>query len=44
MKKEILREQISQEGEELAKQLEAGFGKAAELIQQELSELVTHWK
>ncbi|VBB35476.1 unnamed protein product, partial [Acanthocheilonema viteae] len=35
---------MSQQGEEFAEQLEAGFGKATELIQEELSELVTHWK
>ncbi|VDM94746.1 unnamed protein product, partial [Onchocerca ochengi] len=44
LRNEILWEQISQEGEELAEQLEAGFGKATELIQEELSELVIHWK
>uniref|UniRef100_A0A8R1TKG7 DUF5641 domain-containing protein n=1 Tax=Onchocerca volvulus TaxID=6282 RepID=A0A8R1TKG7_ONCVO len=40
-KKEILWEQISQQEEELAEQLEAEFGEATESIQEELSELVT---
>ncbi|VDM92165.1 unnamed protein product [Onchocerca ochengi] len=36
LRNEILWEQISQRGEELAEQLKAGFGKATELIQEEL--------
>ncbi|VDM99049.1 unnamed protein product, partial [Onchocerca ochengi] len=34
VEKEIPWEQISQQGEELAEKLEAGFGKATELIQE----------
>ncbi|VDK89247.1 unnamed protein product, partial [Onchocerca ochengi] len=44
LRNEILWEQISQEGEELAEQLEAKLGKATEMIQEELSQLVIHWK
>ncbi|VDN08005.1 unnamed protein product, partial [Onchocerca ochengi] len=43
LEKEILWEQISQQGGELAEQLETEVGKATELIKEELSEFVTHW-